>query len=475
MVTEKNPEDCSKDELNRYLIGKGFKIHPNTSYVELLQRSKLHLLSQGKSKIICPESSVFGVLRHYGRRAMDLVSTKSEPPVTYSNFEKSRFFVQPIPQRDYQQSEFSDEHVYDEPSIPEVQVIANRFENVTVEQPRPQESENSHFTPNRRSHERTHIIAPSESVAERTRAPIRKRVRVEPDFSRIEPQHISLPHPTFQNQFGGQNMESSPNQNILNVPRQNNIIPVNETFSQSHRYPKFTQKYDSAKVSIEDYLQCLDRWRSSHQIPDAVAISTCLDNFVDIMLANNIDGSLSVFEKANFDSFMSSLVEKLGRPSESYMDDFESMKRLSTEKPFAFLSRLCSALKKGNNIAHLTPEHKNMVLRRFINGSHRTVREQLKLRNDVTFENVAEMSRRIELAYEIKAGATVSINALETQNVPKISNRPQAARYNSPPPRRDPCHICNQTNHMTKHCYGNLASPYFSKEKFEKFNHPSKN
>ena len=37
MVTEKNPEDCSKDELNRYLIGKGFKVHPNTSYAELLQ------------------------------------------------------------------------------------------------------------------------------------------------------------------------------------------------------------------------------------------------------------------------------------------------------------------------------------------------------------------------------------------------------------------------------------------------------
>ena len=476
MVTEKNPEDCSKDELNRYLIGKGFKIHPNTSYAELLHQSKLHLMAQGKSKIICPENSIFGVLRHYGRQAMDLVSTKSEPPVTYSNFERSRFYVQPIPERDYQPSEFSDEHVYDEPSIPEVQEMTNRFENVTVEQPRPRESEHSHFTPNRRSHERTHIIAPSDSVAERTRAPMRKRVRVEPDFSRIEPQHISLPHPTFQNQFGEQNMESSPNQNIINAPPQNNIIPVNESFSQSHRYPKFTQKYDSTKVSIEDYLQCLDRWRSSHRIPDAVAISTCLDNFVDIMLANNIDGSLSVFEKTNFESFMSSLIEKLGRPSESYMDDFESMKRLSTEKPFAFLSRLCSALKKGNNIAHLTQEHKNMVLRRFINGSHRTVREQLKLRNDVNFENVAEMSRRIELAYDIKAGATVSINALETQNnVPKISNRPQASRYNSPPPKRDPCHICNQTNHKTQHCYGNLASPFFSKEKFEKYNQPAKN
>ena len=476
MVTEKLPEDCSKDELNRYLIGKGFKIHPNTSYAELLQQSKLNLLSQGKSKIICPENSIFGVIRHYGRQAMDLVSTKSEPPVTYANFERSRFFVRPIPERVYQQSEFSEEHVYDEPSIPEAQEMTNRFHNLTVEQPRPRESEHSHFTPNRRSPERTHIIAPSDSVAERTRAPVRKRVRVEPDFSRIEPQQISLPHPNFQNQFGGQNMESSPNQNIINVPPQNNIIPVNESFSHSHRYPKFTQKYDSSKVSIEDYLQCLDRWRRSYGISEQVAIATCMDNFTDIMLANNIDGSLSDFEKTNFDSFMSSLIEKLGRPSESYMDDFESMKRLSTEKPFAFLSRLCSALKKGNNIAHLTTEHKNMVLRRFINGSHRTVREQLKLRNDVTFENVAEMSRRIELAYDIKAGATVSINALETQNnVPKISNRPQAPRYNSPPPKRDPCHICNQTNHMTKHCYGNLASPYFSKEKFEKFNQPPKN
>ena len=491
MVTEKIPEDCSKDELNRYLIGKGFKIHPNTSYAELLQQTKLHLLSQGKSKIICPENSIFGVLRHYGRQAMDLVSTKSEPPVQYSNFERSRFYVKPIPERHYQISEFS-ENIYDEPSVPEAQTITDRFQNVTITQPRPLEPVQNFFNESQRCPDRTHvsenqglertqIIASGESVVEHTRAPRAKRVRVEPDISRIEPQNMSLPRPQVQPptqpffNLGREPMESSPNQNHISRLPQKDLVPVNETFSFG-KYPKFTQKYDASKVSIEDYLQCLDRWRSSHNIPDVVAISTCLDNFVDIMLANNIDGSISDFEKSNFDSFMSSLIEKLGRPSESYMDDFESMKRLSSEKPFAFLSRLCSALKKGNNIAHLTQEHRNIILRRFINGSHRTVKEQLKLRNDVTFENVAELSRRIELAYDIKAGATVSINALDTQtNVPKISNRPQAARYNSPPPKRDPCHICNQVNHMTKHCYGNLASPYFSKEKFEKFNKPQKN
>lgn len=473
MVNEKLPEDCSRDELNRYLIGKGFNIHPNTSYAELLHQSKLHLISQGKSRIICPENSMFGVLRHYGRRALDLVSTKSEPPVQYANFERSRFYVRPIPDRNDQRSEFS-ENIYDEPS--ETQDITNRFHNVTIEQPRPYQPKRPQIIESPSAPEQTQNSIHGNSEVERERAPRRKRTRIEPDVSRIEPQNISIfPQPQVRTgtrpmfTFGQQPMESSPNQNQISVLPQNKLVPANESFSR--RYPKFTQKYDSAKVTIEDYLQCLDRWRSSHSIPDTVAISTCLDNFSDIMLANNIDGSLSEFEKQDFDLFMTSLIEKLGRPSESYMDEFESMKRTNNEKPFAFLSRLCSALKKGHNIAHLTPEHKRLVLRRFINGSHRQVREQLKLRSDVTFENVAELSRRIEIAYDIKGGATVQINAIDAQaNVPKMSNRPQAPRYNSPPPKRDPCHICNQTNHMTKHCYGNLASPYFSKEKFEKFN-----
>ena len=477
MVTEKLPEDCSKDELKRYLMGKGFNIHPNTSYTELLHQSKLHLLSQGKSRIICPENSIFGVLRHYGRQALDLVSTKSEPPVQYANFERSRFYVRPIPDRNSQRSEFSGENIYDEPSVSETQDLANRVQNVTIEQPRSYEPKRPQRIECPSAPEQTQNFIQSDSIVERERAPARKRTRVEPDVSRIEPQNISLfPQPQVQTRnrpmftFGQQPMESSPNQNQISFLPQNKMVPANESFSHG-RYPKFTQKYDSNKVTIEDYLQCLDRWRSSHGIPDTVAISTCLDNFSDIMLANNIDSGLSEFEKQDFDSFMTSLIEKLGRPSESYMDEFESMKRTNNEKPFAFLSRLCSALKKGNNIAHLTPEHKRLVLRRFINGSHRQVREQLKLRSDVTFENVAELSRRIEIAYEIKGGATVTINAIDSQaNVPKMSTRPQAPRYNSPPPRRDPCHICGQTNHMTKHCYGNLASPYFSKEKFEKFN-----
>ena len=474
MVTEKLPEECSTDELKRFLEGKQFKVHPNTSYAELLQQSKLYLLSQGKTRICCPENSIFGVIRHYGRQALDLVSTKSEPPIQYAtqNFGRSRFHVERIPQySNYQRSEFSEEPVYDEPSIPEEQVIANRLQNVTIEQqPRPRESEQTHLIESRRGHDQTHMIAPSVSVAERPRAPVRKRARVEPDISHIQPpQNVSLPTPYLN--LNTQHMESSPYHRQPHP--QNTVALANESFSHGSRHTKFTQKFDSNKVSIEDYLQSVSRWKRSNNVNDILAISTCLENFTDIGLANTIDGNLTDFEKNNFEAFTSSLIEKLGRPGESWMDEFETMKRANKEAPFTFLSRLSAALKKGHNINILTSEHKRLVLRRFVNGSHQKVKEQLKLRNDLTFDNCAEISRRIEEAFEINGGATVTINHIEkTQNSNKTSNRPNVTRFHSPPPRREPCHICHQENHLTKHCFGNLASPFFSKEKFQRFNQP---
>ena len=469
MVTEKLPEECSRDELKRYLEGKQFKIHPNAPYAELLNQAKLFLLSQGKSRICCPENSIFGVIRHYGRKTLDLVSTKSEPPVHFStpNFETSRYYVPPIP--NYQRSEFSDEHIYDEPSIPEVQEISNRLQNVIVEPPRPRESEQTQIIETRRGHDQTQMIAPSVSVAERSRAPIRKRTRIDPEISHIQPpQNVSLPTPHFNNQH----MESSPYHRPVIMQPQNRVALANESFSYS-RPSKFTQKFDATKVSIEDYLQSISRWKRSNNVNDILAISTCLENFSDIGLANTIDGNLTEFEKHDFEAFTSSLIEKLGRPGESWMDEFETMKRANKEAPFTFLSRLSAALKKGHNINVLTSEHKRLVLRRFVNGSHQKVREQLKLRNDLTFDNCAEMSRRIEEAFEINGGATVTINHIEkSQNSEKTSNRPNVTRFNSPPPRREPCHICHQSNHLTKHCFGNLASPFFSKEKFERFNQP---
>ena len=492
MVTEKLPEDCTKDELKRFLEGKGFQIHTNITYNELLQQTKMYLISHGKTRIFCPENSFFGVLRHYGRQAMDLVSTKSEPPVVPSRFQSSKYYVQPIPA--YSISEFSDEVVYDEPTAPEVQEISRRLENVGIEHPRTPAPERT-FTVNHKSPERTHALTPSltpsDSFIEQPRDPSRKRVRVQPDISEINPQHMSLPRPqvqpsqpqvhSTQPKFQprqprynfGQPMESSPFQNNLPATPQTNILGLtNESFSHG-RYPKFTQKFDCNKVSIEDYLQSISRWKKSHNVNDTLAINTCLDNFVDIALANTIDGNLTSFEKNDFEAFTASLTEKLGRPEESWMDEFETMKRSSKEAPFTFLSRLSAALKKGHNINILTAEHKRIVLRRFVNGSHRQVREQLKLRNDLSFENCAEISRRIEEAFQINGGATVSINNI--QNKPteeQNSTRPKVNRYQTPPPRREPCHICHQTNHPTKHCFGNLASPFFSKEKFERFNQP---
>ena len=113
--------------------------------------------------------------------------------------------------------------------------------------------------------------------------------------------------PHNPNQPNYSNQVFHPNQPFRPNLQTGQVVPVQTERIPFPKNPKFHQKFDSAKVSIEDYLQCLSRWKVSNNISDTQAISTGLENFTDIGLANNIDGNLTGFEKANFDAFVSTL------------------------------------------------------------------------------------------------------------------------------------------------------------------------
>ena len=289
------------------------------------------------------------------------------------------------------------------------------------------------------------------------RLPPKKRLRKRALESSLENQDMSMPH-----------VESTKIEPRLATRTQNE--PAQNLVVQTKSYTtKFTTIFNEVSEDIEQYLVALKRWQRLNNISDRVAISVGLQNFKNSELANYTETSLSEGAFLSLAVFCEEVTRMLGKTSNQWLDQFDSIKRRNSESCFTFFARLQSVLKNALGVSTLNSEHKRLIVRKFLKSVHPTLRGHLESRDEpISFDNAAMIANRIELALGLPKGSTVT----EVHNIQQSSRPPQHKQTRA----KHFCHICNREgSHTTAYCYGNPNSENFDLDKFKVIHGVSKN
>ena len=244
------------------------------------------------------------------------------------------------------------------------------------------------------------------------------------------------------------------------------VARTQQYMTQPKRYTtKFTTLFDDKSDDIEQYLTALRRWQRLNDIDSCVAISVGLQNFKNPELANYTETALTPMAFTSLELFSKEVQKILGKTQEQWLDQFDSVKRRSSETCFTFFARLQSVLKNALGISQLNAEHKRLIVRKFLKSLHPTLRGHLESRDEpINFENAAVIAHRVELALDIPRGSTVR----EVHQISDSRTQNQRKKYY--------CYICaREGGHNTEFCFGNPNGPNFNLEKFKVVNGVSKN
>ena len=527
---QKTPIDASDDELNSFLIGKGY-----SSAHKLIRSDKVKLTEK--------------ILSDLGRTTLIV----SEPKSWFDLGDKVSYFI-----NRYRTKKLNKDSLFnpvDDLSSPELSVPpmrTNRNFDVIDSEPRS-------FLPKQTPRPRTHPYDPEFSPSEHNVDPAQTLPHFspfnasrdvspaaasfspkinfevnnrgytgsndpEPNFSKIEGQRgqsnfsenpelvnsevqksadNNLDH-LMQN-FAGQNMSRPEFNRASNVgnceatplyskpkhqgTRKKSFFSPNASdpekyFSRSqgsdHVKTKFLLKFDNSKISIESYCQALDRWRLSNNASDLSTIMVGIQNFQNVNTANYIYETLSEDAKSYFDIFVNELKIKLGKNKRQWYSEFQSTTRDKSETCFELHGKLTQFLKLALGLDSLSEEHKGILTEKFLSCINPTLRGILEARdNEVTYDDVAIIANRVELAQNIDRVPRALINhtavhykpvqsqPVEPQPVHKQNFRPQVQHYGA----AKMCTLCDRSGHIQIHCYGNPLSENFNLEKFQSIMH----
>ena len=523
---QKTPIDASNDELNSFLIGKGY-----SSAQKLIRSDKVKLTEK--------------ILSDLGRTTLIV----SEPKSWFDLGDKVSYFI-----NRYRTKKLNKDSLFnpvDDLSSPELPLPPTRtnrnFEVI--------ESEPRSFLPNQTPRPRTHPLDPEFSPNEHAQtlprfsplnfsrdsspaaANLTPKVnfelnnrghtvfnKSESNFSKIEGQrgqsnfseipdlvntevqksadnnldHLvenfagqNISRPEFNRATNLDNFEATP---MYTKPkhqstRQHTIFSPDASdpekyFSRAqgsgHIKTKFLLKFDNNKISIESYCLALDRWRLSNDASDLSTIMVGIQNFSNVNTANYIYETLSEDAKSYFDIFVSELKIKLGKNKRQWYSEFQNTTRDKSETCFELHGKLTQFLKLALGLDSLSEEHKGIITEKFLSCLNHTLRGILEARdNEVTYEDVAIIANRVELAQNIDRVPRASINhtavqykpdqsqPVEPQPVNKQNFRPQVQNYGT----SKLCTLCNRSGHIQIHCYGNPLSQNFNLEKFQAIMH----
>ena len=227
---------------------------------------------------------------------------------------------------------------------------------------------------------------------------------------------------------------------------------------------KFTAKFDTDKMDIEDYLQNLARWQLANNASDHTTIMQGLQNFSNVGLANSIAETLTC---TDFAAFTEEMKVKLGKNRRQWYQTYNRDIRKKDESCFVLLGKLTSHLRLGLGVPELSDEHKSMIVEKFLDIVNPQLRGYLEARDEpVTYENVAEIANRIELAQNIPRTQPASIN-----NFGAIKAKPDTGNSgfrNSSRPQQKllECHLCKTVGHTMDWCFGNPLSQKYDIKKF---------
>ena len=251
--------------------------------------------------------------------------------------------------------------------------------------------------------------------------------------------------------------------NKQSLMSQDNSKPEVVTYKDTNK-SKFSLKYNSNAISIEDYLKALDRWRLANWATDEKAINMGLQNFTNVSAANNISETLSSEAREHFDTFCEEMKVKLGKTKRQWYHQFQRDIRNKDESCIEFFGKLVSHLKLGLSVVDLTEEHKIMLVEKYLASLHPELRGFLELREpEVTYEDVATVAQKIELARGISRTRPAQINnACGGQDIKQESfnnSRNQGAPFF--------CELCQRQGHTIQFCYGNANGKKFDLRKFQ--------
>ena len=470
-MPNKAPEDATIDELETFLRSHEVPIPATREdpryHSILIERSKILLRIMGRDSLRVERRSILNKLINKARRR-----TPTGVPTTETEYAMSMASEPVLARRKNVNERRSERHKlsvihnfqgefegdsYTEPEYAEPpQTLPHQFVNqlrelaITPTAPKFSQDIPPPLPP------RPHFMAMSSdpasssnpgSLVEAARIPPTKRVRQSTDIESPIGQDLSM-----------RNIES---------PKIDHTPPV---VVQTKSYTtKFTTIFNDATDDIEQYLIALRRWQRLNNITDRVAISVALQNFKNCELSNYTETSLTENAFLSLTTFCEEVTRMLGKTSNQWLDQFDSIKRRNTESCFTFFARLQTVLKNALGVANLNSEHKRLIVRKFLKSIHPTLRGHLESRDDpINFENCAMIANRIELALGLPKGGTVT----ELHNITSSERPPK--RYQNR--AKHFCHICNKEgSHATAFCYGNPNSANFDLDKFKVISGLSKN
>jgi len=489
----KDPIDCSDAELNKFLITKGVEDAKTLKRSDKVKIAQLILKSYNRNTIIfkAPKSGVIGRSIFRAKRWLsrnehgvevpevdDLVrinSTPSAPSVVSSvNW---RVILQDQ-NTEGQNTQGQSTRVYN--NVPQERTLpafdpssisrassetASNVANYAVSYPGSEasfEAEEVKQVPKRPAPRLAPRPAPR--PAPRRLAPLPRKIV---DLSHLEEARINdvefEPERLSNKEASKQEISTNEVKGNINSLLTNDQTAVTRNFN---RY-KFTLKFDTNTVSIEDYLKSLNRWRLANNASDENAINQGLQNFKNVSLANNIVETLSGEAQCDFAVFYGELMDKLGKSRREWYRVFQTDTRNKNESAVEYFGKLCAHLKLGLGKNDLSEAEENQITEKFLESVHPDLRGFLVIREpEVSFCDVATVAQKIESARNIPRVKPATVNNI-------MPGKPKSAPKTSNGPKRESrffCHVCNRGGHSTDFCYGNPTGKYFNLEKFRQSN-----
>ena len=471
-MPNKAPEDATIDELETFLRSHEVPIPATREdpryHSILIERSKILLRIMGRETLRVERRSILNKLINKARRRTPTgiptteteyaMSIASEPVLARRRNVNERRNDRRNPSVHHNVQEEFERDSYTEPEYAEPpQALPHQFVNqlreLAITPPTPKFSRDLPPPLPPRPHFAPIVSDPGistsnqSSVVEAARAPPNKRVR----------QSTSIQSP-FGQDLSMRNIEST---KIDQAPP---VVVQTKSYTT-----KFTTIFNDASDDIEQYLIALKRWQRLNGITDRVAISVGLQNFKNPELANYTETALTELAFSSLSTFCEELTKMLGKTSNQWLDQFDSIKRRSNESCFTFFARLQTVLKNALGVTILNSEHKRLIVRKFLKSVHPTLRGHLESRDEpISFDNCAMIANRIELALGLpKAGTVTEIHNIVSSERPPKRYQNRAKHF---------CHICNKEgSHATAYCYGNPNSANFDLDKFKVVSGLSKN